>query len=38
VPFWAQSLQKRRLHFLVTGVGVFAVSYFVVFTVLGYLG
>ncbi len=37
-PFWAQSLQRKRLHFLVTGIGVFAVSYLVVFTVLGYLG
>jgi len=37
-PFWAQSLQKKRLHFLVTSIGVFAAAYFVVFTVLGYLG
>ena len=37
-PFWAQSLQRKRLHFVVTGIGVFAVSYLVVLTVLGYLG
>lgn len=38
VPFWIPALEKKRMHTLVKGVGVFVVSYLVVFTVLGYMG
>jgi cytochrome b6 len=38
VPFWIPALEKKRKHALVTGIGVFVVSYLAVFTVLGYLG
>jgi cytochrome b6 len=38
VPFWIPALESRRKHALVTGIGVFVVSYLAVFTVLGYLG
>ncbi|MEX2303918.1 MAG: cytochrome b N-terminal domain-containing protein [Bryobacterales bacterium] len=38
VPFWMPVLEKKRMYALVTGIGVFVISYLVVFTVLGYLG
>jgi len=38
VPFWIPALEKKRKHALVTGIGVFVVSYLAVFTILGYLG
>ena len=37
-PFWAQYLERKRLPFVVTSIGVFAVAYYAVFTLLGYLG
>ncbi|HEY7616818.1 MAG TPA: cytochrome b N-terminal domain-containing protein [Terriglobales bacterium] len=38
VPFWVPALERKRKHALVTGIGVFVVSYLAVFTLLGYLG